>query len=209
MVNSARQPPTPWYQPQVVIDVADKTLNGINNIENVLKGVQFFSGSEAFRQYNWLRQTPTFNTSGDLRGMVINSDARVVFNYSTNLIEKVDKFGNVLLIAGVVINLFNERGKIEAIAASNQPGTAKAAQYCLIGSMAIIQALTGVVPLATHVLATSIEGYIGLADAATGHSATTQRMLRNMRAADARVTSTYNQVTDAGNAYHFINTLVQ
>ena len=208
MANSTRQntPPPHPRQPHVVVELADKAQGAIDTSENALKGIQFFSGSEAFREYNWLRQAPVLNASGNLRGMVVDKNARVVFNFSSNLLEKLDKYQNALVLASVIIELAKESDRVKAIAASNDSWEAKASKYSLIGSMAILRALTGTVPAAAHIVATSLEGYIGIADLATGHSKTTQKMLGGLRAADARVTSTYNQVLDADNAYHFINT---
>ncbi|HEX3885019.1 MAG TPA: hypothetical protein VHW66_20360 [Stellaceae bacterium] len=208
MANSVNHKTAPTHpgQPNVVAVVADHVASAVDSGQTALKGVQFFSGSEAFRRYNWLRQIPTYNVAGDLRGVVINANARVIYNFSTNALNKLDKFGGALLLASVAIDLAKQTGEIKAIAASNAPWEVKASKFSLIGSMTILRALTGIVPAGAHLIALSLEGYAGLADQATGHSRTTQNALSGLRATDAKVTSFYNRVLNADNAYDFIQT---
>jgi hypothetical protein len=208
MANSVNQKTAPAHpsQPNVVVVVSDRVTSAIDSGQTALKGVQFFSGSEAFRRYSWLRQVPVFNAAGDLRGMVINADARVIYNFSTSALAKLDKFAGALLLVSIAIDLAKQTDEIKAISASNAPWEVKASKLSLIGSMTILRALTGIVPAGAHLIALSLEGYAGLADQAAGHSRPTQIILAGLRAADAKVTSFYNQITNADNAYAFIQT---
>jgi len=168
--------------------------------------MQFFSGSEAFRRYNWLKAVPATNAAGNLRGMVINAKARVVFNYSTRALEKLSKYDKMLVLAGTIIELGKEADHIKAIATSNATTSEKASRLCLIGSMAILRSLTGLAPTATHLVAMSLEGYVQLAGLATGRGAQAQTVVRTLQAADTRISALYSEVLDADNAYAVINT---
>src|SRR5690349_1209301 len=56
-------------------NVAKKTEGG-------LKVVKAVAASEAFRRYNWLKNAPVKNISGNMRGMVVNKRWATVFHFA-------------------------------------------------------------------------------------------------------------------------------
>ncbi len=57
---------------RTIVEVTEKG----NNIVRVI------SAAEAYRKYNWLRKIPVTNSAGNLRGMVINAQARSVYEFT-------------------------------------------------------------------------------------------------------------------------------
>lgn len=70
------------------------------------------SGELAARKYNWFWDEIGKNRSGNLRGIIINSKAKLVYSISANLGKKIAGIGTILQLA---INLDRESSNISSI----------------------------------------------------------------------------------------------
>ena len=104
MTNGKNQPSqisTPLY-----FEYVDQTINAVGNTNDfVLKPI---SASEAFRKYNWLKNEPVLNKSGNLRGMVINSRMRNAYKISGNV-------GDSLQLISMLFEVAKEMSRIQKV----------------------------------------------------------------------------------------------
>jgi hypothetical protein len=193
--------------PDVVVEITDRASNVHDVTEWANKGIRIISGSEAFRSYDWLKGVPKVNSVGNLRGMVINQNPRIVWNFSSNMGQKLEKSGAILRYAGILVELGKQFNRAVETASSSEPWDVKSSKLSLMFSMAVFRAVTGGVPLGAHLIALSLEGYLGIADIVSGgRFKQLPKQTENLRALDSTVTSTYNQIYSDEYAYHFINT---
>ena len=74
-----------------------------------------------------------------------------------------------------------------------------------LASMAILRAVTGVVPAGAHLLAKSLEGYCDLAFVLTGGSNTAPlTWAEGLQSLDSQITAAHRQIFDGQNYYNFI-----
>ena len=76
---------------QTIVDVTDKGNSA----------VRIISAAEAFRKYNWLKDIPITNSAGNLRGMVINAQAKSVY-------EITGKIGDYAANAAILLSWAQE-----------------------------------------------------------------------------------------------------
>ena len=60
-----------------VVELVDKGHKAVGIAKKVNLVARGIAGSVAFRKYDWLRNAPITNVSDNLRGMVVNGNAKV------------------------------------------------------------------------------------------------------------------------------------
>ena len=134
---------------------------------------------------------PKLNASGDLRGMVMSKRSRVIYNLSSNVAEKFDKYDSALSTAGAIIEIWKDAGKIHQAFRSSPSTGEKIRQTDLIVSTAILRSVTGVVPDVYHWLAKSLEGYCDIAGLVSGGRLPTEKWVGSLRASDVYIKTTH------------------
>ena len=192
--------------PDVVIDITDDVLTGIDYFTRGNRAVQIVSGSEAFRNYSWIKNMPATNAVGNLRGMVVNSRARGIWSFSTNVAKQLSKYDTALALASLALEISRDSTKAVGILDSTDPWETKASRLSVMTSMCIFRALTGIVPAGAHLLAESVQGYLRLADVASGgRFQAIQQATTGIQAMDAEVSSTYSRIYSDDYIYTLIN----
>lgn len=77
------------------LDSFDSVLEFADNSSTVLQRI---SGSQAFRKYNWLLNSPARNTFGNFRGMVVSGNARTVFIFVSKVGDVASNLGAFSLL---------------------------------------------------------------------------------------------------------------
>lgn len=161
--------------------------------------VTFYNGMQAFRKYDWLKAAPSLNKSGNLRGMVLDKQARVAFSTSVEFGRKLEIASQYLVLASVAIDIAQKHEDITRIINSNESGGEKAQKLITLGSMSIFKAVSSPIPAVTSLVAKSLEktcSYFGASE----------ETIINIRAADLAISSSCDQIMDYENVVHFINT---
>ncbi|MEL6530996.1 MAG: hypothetical protein AAGK01_07230 [Pseudomonadota bacterium] len=143
-----------------VVDTVGK-VSDANSL--VLKPI---AASHAFRKYNWLKMEPTLNKSNNLRGMVINKNARTVYKIS----NKAGKYLDKLAVLAIVVELTKESERIKQVWNSDLRQSERVGRSIMLGSAAILRSVTSVVPATVELAALSISGYGDLYSMITGSS---------------------------------------
>ncbi|SIN90258.1 hypothetical protein [Vannielia litorea] len=179
-------------------EYVDKGVSHAGSVNDfVLKPI---SASEAFRKYDWLRGAPVLNKSGNLRGMVINKNARVVYTISSKAADKI-------AVVSAVIEMAKEWDRAKTVYASNADNSEKFSRITLLFSASILRSVTSIVPTAVEIGALSLKGYGDLFSLVTGSSGGTQfgkaatDFARNVR-------TIHSRQWDGENWYNFIETVI-
>lgn len=135
---------------------------------------------------------PAMNSSGNLRGMVISKRARQVFNISSNIAEKFEKYDCALAFAGIIIEIGKQTDSVTHVVKSNLSTGEKARQVDLIVSTAILRAVTGVVPDVAHIVAKSLEGYCQIAGLVPGVK--TDKWIGGLRSLDVQIKTAHQKI---------------
>jgi hypothetical protein len=126
--------------------------------------------------------------------MVLSKRSRAIYHLSSNVTQKFKKYDSALAFAGIIIEIGKDADKLHQISKSNLSTGEKWRQRDLIVSMAILRAVTGVVPDAAHWIAKSLEGYCEVAGAITGGKVPSQKWVGGLRALDVQITTTHQQL---------------
>jgi hypothetical protein len=180
-----------------VVDIGHSISEKIETGAKIAKAV---SASEAFRKYDWLRNVPVRNASGDFRGMVVSKRWATIFNFAENALKPIEK---IVLLATLAENIVKAHHEIDSILASKDDSNTKAARLSTQVSSIAIRTVGGIVPAGAHVLATSLSGYCQIAGLTGLQEAT--RVDQKLRSLDAFITSFFDKVTDGENINIFIN----
>ena len=181
----------------VVVDVGGKASE---KVESGIKVAKAVSASEAFRKYDWLRNVPVKNASGNFRGMIVSKKWATVFHFSEKILKPVEK---ITLVASLAENIVRAHHQIDSIIASRDGWDAKAARLSTEVSSIALRTVGGVIPAGAHMLATSLRGYCQI-----GGLAGLQEALaadQTLREIDAFITTSFEKVTDGENIRIFIN----
>ncbi len=189
--------------PHALVEVAAHAHEVIDSIhsktEKANSAFKFAAGHAAFRKYNWIKATPVLNRAGNLRGVVINARARTAFNFLVKSGEALEFAGKALLIAGVAIEVAKATDRLEAIAHSSGSDSDKAQQFSLAASMIVTRALLSPVVPVTHFVATKAASALRWV-----HSS--DQLIDKVNAADIKVKSYYEAITNDDIVLHAINT---
>jgi hypothetical protein len=193
--------------PDLIIDATASTPSGIDDYVKIInRGIEIISGSEAFRRYDWLKNVPEVNSASNLRGMVINSNARTVWRFSTNIGKKFAKYEDALVLLNLLFEIAKDSHKAVDVLDSSDRWETKTAKLSAMTSAGIFRALTGVVPVGSHLLELSLEGYLQMADVASGGKfPNIQNWISALRGFDTTISTTYNQIYSGENVYNAIN----
>lgn len=180
-----------------VVDIGNRISEKVETVAKIAKAV---SASEAFRKYDWLRNAPVRNASGNFRGMVVSKRWATVFNFAEDALQPIEK---IALLAALAGNIVNAHHRIDSILASKDGWDTKAARLSTQVSSIAIRTVGGILPASAHVLTIALSGYCQIAGLAGSQQAAA--MDQKLKAFDAFVTSSFNQVTDGENISIFIN----
>lgn len=177
-----------------VISLSDKLTGFAEGAGKLLKLV---SGSEAFRRYNWLRNAPIYNVSGNLRGMVTSPAWRVVFETTSDTLKTVE---NIALIAGFAGNIAEQSGNINSIVRSSEPTYMKGLRLTTIAGTAAERTLLSPVSAGSSLVFKSLQGYCQMIGLAGGRAQTfASSCVNNLQKANNTVQSTFKVATDTNN----------
>ena len=192
--------------PNVVVEVLDTAVGMAGKVKDANDYVvKVVAGSEAFRKYNWLAGVPVLNSAGNLRGMVVNPRMRAIYTMSVNFGEKLAKADQALGLASIFIEIAKDYPRLQQAFDSDAPLNDKGPLMLSLASMAILRAVTGVVPAGAHLLAKSLEGYCDLAFVLTGGSNTAPlTWAEGLQSLDSQITAAHRQIFDGQNYYNFI-----
>jgi hypothetical protein len=167
--------------------------------EGGLKTARAIAASEAFRKYNWIKNAPVHNVSGNLRGMVISKRWAVVFDFAESSLKVVEK---VAILAALAQNIAAAHHNFDTVIQSSDRWDSKAARISTQVSSVMIRTVAGSIPAGAELLSTSISGYCQMAELAGVSGANT--LDRNLRGLNARFKSQFDKVTDGDNVNLFI-----
>jgi hypothetical protein len=176
------------------IDVADKGVN------LVAKAILV---SHAFRKYDWLLKGPINNASGNLRGIVVNGNAKVVYDFTVRWGTKIE---TVNTFATIAVALADSAAQTYAIAQSNDTWDLKGAKLGAQATAVAMNILTGIVTAPVHGVLMSMQGYCDMSDVALGRQIGTGG--RTLKAIDSIIESAAKQVSDGDGIYTFVNTTI-
>lgn len=180
-----------------VVEVSSKYLD---KFEGSLKAARAISASEAFRKYNWIKNVPVRNVSGNLRGMVVSNRWASVFHFTEDVLKPVEK---IAVIAALAENIAKSHHQVDTILKSSEPWDIKAARLSTQVSSVMIRTVAGVIPAGAHVLAMSLGGYCQIAELARSPRAA--NLDQKLKSLDVSFSSWFDKVTDGNNIYIFIN----
>jgi hypothetical protein len=168
--------------------------------EGGLKVARAIAASEAFRKYNWLKNAPVPNLSGNFRGMVVNKRWASVFHLAEDALKPIEK---VALLAALAENIVKTHHQIDAILKSKDGWDTKAARLSTQISSIAIRTVGGAIPAGAHILAISASGYCQIAGLAGSQGA--MRLNQRLTSLDAWVSASFDKVTDGENMSVLIN----
>jgi hypothetical protein len=174
--------------------------NYAEKTERGFKIARAIAASEAFRKYNWIKNVPVRNLSGNLRGMVVSKRWATVFHFAEDVLKPVEK---VALLAALAENTAKAHHQIDTILNSTDSWDSKAARLSTQVSSVMIRTVGGAIPAGAHFLATSLEGYCQIAGLAGSQRAT--NLDQKLKSLDASFSSVFDKVTDGNNMNIFIN----
>ena len=186
------------FQPNFVFELADRAHAGIDGAGSAANQLAKSSALRAFRatvtQTGSHLSHPAMNASGNLRGMVISKRARQIYNISSNLAEKFEKYDRALAFAGIIIEIGKESQTIYHLTKSTLSTGEKLRQSVLIASTAILRSVTGVVPDAAHLIAKSLEGYCLIAGLVSGGRLPTDKWVGGLRKTDFEIKTAHQRI---------------
>lgn len=149
--------------PHFVVDLLDGIQQAADGTLHVAVQITRSSAIRAFRvvenaKTGFQLPKPVTN-AGTLRGVVRSKRARVIFNLSSNIAEKFEKYDTALGMAGIILDLGKDLHRFTAIYSSALPRSEKARLSTLIAGTTILRSVTGVVPSGAHLVAKALEGY--------------------------------------------------
>ena len=179
------------------MEIADEVSE---KVEDGLKTTRAIAASEAFRKYNWLKNVPVKNASGNFRGMVVSQRWATAFDFVQDALKPIER---IALVAALAENIVNANREIEPILASKDPWEMKAARLSTQVSSIAIRTAGGFIPPGVHMLTLALSGYCQIAGLAGWPGAA--KAEKRLRFVDAWVSSTFDKVTDGDNISLFIN----
>lgn len=191
--------------PHAIVEITEKADQAIASLSTLNDAVKAISASEAFRKYNWLKSIPVMNAAGDLRGMVVSSRWRTVFQVSGDVGGVLEK---VAVVAGLAVNIVHSWNEIETIYNSQDPWDVKGAKLSSQVSSVAIRTVGGIIPAGFSLLALSMQGYCQAGGVVTGSRFQPQACIAKLKAASSYVNTTFNNVTDGDNIYSFLNVTI-
>jgi hypothetical protein len=192
-------------QVHAVVELVDKGGKVVDTVDRDVKMAKLIAASQAFRKYSWLRNAPIQNASDNLRGMVVNAKARMVYDFTVKYGTKIEKFNTFVTIA---VALSDSSEQIYKILRSRDSWLTKTAQLGTQATAVAMNVLTGIVTVPAHAVLSSMsmEGYCEIPDILRGQPLGTCG--QTLKAIDASVESTAKQVRDGNNIYIFVNTTI-
>jgi hypothetical protein len=184
-----------------LVDKGGKAVDTANSSVNV--AAKAIAASHAFRKYDWLSMAPLKNASKDLRGMVVNRNAKVVYDFTVKYGSKIEKLST---FATVAVALADSAEQTYDILQSKNSLDVKAAQLSTQATAVAMNVLTGVVTAPVHAVLMSLQGYCDMADLVRGARVGTTG--GTLKAIDAVIQSSATQVSNGNNIYIFVNTTI-
>jgi len=187
------------HHPHFVAHLAESIHSAADGAKSAAVQITKSSAMRAFRSTvksseGFHLPSPVLNSSGNLRGMVISKRARVIFNFSSNIAQKFQKYDSALGLASILLEWQKDSHRFEMIHRSNVPASEKYRLYTLTASTAVLRAVTGVVPSAAHLIAKSLEGYCEIASLASAGRFDAKKWEGRLKAADVRISTTHAEI---------------
>ena len=179
------------------VEVADHVVGGMATAGGWAKAI---AASEGYRKYSWISGAPARNSVGNFRGMVLNPKWAVRFQWADDALKPVE---NAALLLSLAVNAAKSKHEVSQILASQDDWTVKGARFSTQVSSVALRTLagigTGMLDLSTFVTS----GYLQSADLAGFHRAADWN--KSIIAANAKVKTFVDTITDGNNIYLFIN----
>lgn len=146
-----------------VFEVTSQALDAAGVVKDFV--VKPLAGSEAYRHYHWLFG-PQKNVAGNFRGMVVNVKAKKIYLIAKNAAHPANQ---ALGVASIVLELVKEFSTDSKLSDPNVSTLEKTQRILLNGGFAILRSVTSVVPHAMGAALMALEGYVAIAEFATGN----------------------------------------
>jgi hypothetical protein len=188
------EPRTVPNHQQPVVELTSKFDSAVSNFSDGTKALKVISASEAFRKYNWLRDAAVVNASGNLRGMVVSRNWKVVFEQSLQAAEILEKVGTVAAFAA---NIAEQSEDVSTVLQSTEDTTMKGLKLASIAGTAAERTLAGMVTGTVSTALFSMQGYcqmIGLVNENARSFA--NRCTKFLRETDGRIQTTVRTWTN-------------
>jgi len=184
-----------------VVELVNKTGGVVDSADGVVNVVaKGLAASHAFRKYDWLAKAPIKNVSGNLRGMVVSADAKVVYDVTVKYGSKIERLN---AFATVAIALAASAEEIYDIVRSKDSLAVKGAKLGTQATAVAMNVLTGVVTAPVHLVLMALQGYSEIYDVANRKPVGTSG--QTLKAIDSIIDSAAKQVSDGNNIYTFVN----
>ena len=184
-----------------LIDKGGKGVDFANSSVNVV--AKSIAASEAFRKYDWLRKMPIKNSAKNMRGMVINAKARMVYDFTIEYGTKLEKFNTFVTVA---VALADSAEETWDILQSKETWDIKTAKLGTQATAVAMNVLTGIVTAPAHALLLSMQGYCDMKDVLGGQAIGTCGS--TLKALDSAIMTSAKQVSDGKIIYTFVNTTI-
>ena len=187
---------------EALVEVGSEIQSALDKVNNTLgwanRGAQLYSGVQAFRKYNWLTNLPGRNSVGNFRGMVIDKDAKMLFDITSKNAELLKLAGDALLLAALALEIAKSVDRAKQILASNDDPAVKGERLSVMTSAVIFRTLGAPIVPGVHLVTRSLVLACGLTNDPKACATTLQGV-------DAFVNSKYQQITNDDNIVHYID----
>jgi hypothetical protein len=105
--NSTRAPNSPAGFPVIEIlgSIANTLDNEILALSTANAFAKLYTGTQAFRRYSWFFNRYQLNSVSNLRGMVVDTRSKAVYDVLVENGEALDRYASYLLVAALAIEL--------------------------------------------------------------------------------------------------------
>ena len=146
---------------------------------------------------------PIKNSAKNMRGMVINAKARMVYDFTIEYGTKLEKFNTFVTVA---VALADSAEETWDILQSKETWDIKTAKLGTQATAVAMNVLTGIVTAPAHALLLSMQGYCDMKDVLGGQAIGTCGS--TLKALDSAIMTSAKQVSDGKIIYTFVNTTI-
>ncbi len=194
--------------PDVGVHIAHQADKIYGNVSYTANGFRALTGLQAFRSYDWMTDTRTFNSANNFRGMVISARWGTVYEVIS---PAADIVGTVATVASIASNAVDMAPQFEAVYRSQDDPRIKALKYTSLTGIVAQKTLAGIITGGVHLIYLPlILGCDEVAKVSGGGriSSAAGVCSQVVKNADALVKNSANYVTDPSNQQKWLQSVV-